>query len=125
MSTDTPTPQTIAPAAQPARRSPRTGLALALALVALAVAGWQWHETRQQLDSQQQEVSRRLAEFDTGNKEERGAQKQLREQVEALHAKLGAVEDRFSEFQAQTEALKALNQEIARGREDSNLRPAV
>ena len=44
-----------------------------------------------------------------------------REQVEALHAKLGAVEDRFSEFQAQTEALKALNQEIARGREEATL----
>ncbi|MFN4324742.1 MAG: uroporphyrinogen-III C-methyltransferase [Azonexus sp.] len=121
MSTDTPTPQTIAPANRPAPRSFRSGLALALALLALAVAGWQWQSTRQQLDSLQQDVNRRLAEFDTGNKEERGAQKQLREQVEALQAKLGAVEERLGEFQAQTEALKALNQDIARGREDATL----
>ena len=121
MSTDTPTPQSTAPATQPARRSKRSGLALALALGALAVAGWQWHETRQQLDSLQQDVNRRLSEFDTDNKEERGAQKQLREQVEALHAKLGGVESRFGEFQAQTEALKTLNQDIARGREEATL----
>jgi uroporphyrin-3 C-methyltransferase len=62
-----------------------------------------------------------LSDFDTGNKEERGAQKQTREQIEALQAKLGAFEDRFSEFQAQTEALKALNQDIARGREEATL----
>ncbi len=116
---DTPPPMSTAPA--PARRNGRQGPWLAVALVALALAGWQWFETRQKLNDLQQEVSRKLSEFDTGNKEERGAQKQTREQLEALQAKLGAVEGRFSEFQAQTEALKALNQDIARGREEATL----
>jgi uroporphyrin-3 C-methyltransferase len=105
----------------PARSSGRRGPWLAVAIAALALAGWQWFETRQKLNDLQQEVSRKLGEFDTGNKEERGAQKQTREQIEALQAKLGAVEGRFAEFQAQTEALKALNQDIARGREEATL----
>lgn len=116
---DTPPPMNAAPA--PVRRHGRQGPWLAVALVALGLAGWQWFETRQKLNDLQQEVSRKLTEFDTGNKEERGAQKQTREQLEALQAKLGAVEGRFSEFQAQTEALKALNQDIARGREEATL----
>jgi uroporphyrin-3 C-methyltransferase len=112
--------QPILPPA-PARRPARQGPWLAVAIAALALAGWQWFETRQKLVDVQQEVGRKLAEFDTGNKEERGAQKQMREQVEALQAKLGAVEGRFAEFQTQTEALKALNQDIARGREEMTL----
>src|SRR5574343_89338 len=116
---NTPPPQNPAPQATPRVR--RQGPWLAVALVALALAGWQWFETRQKLNDLQQEVSRKLSEFDTGNKEERGAQKQLREQIEALQAKVGAVDGRFSEFQAQTEALKALNQDIARGREEATL----
>lgn len=118
---DIPSPQNPTPKPLSERPSGRRGVCLAVALVALALAGWQWYETRQKLNDLQQEVSRKLGEFDTGNKEERGAQKQLREQVETLQAKLGAVEGRFSEFQAQTEALKALNQDIARGREEATL----
>jgi len=118
---DTPPPQNATPVSLPARSSGRRGPWLAVAIAALALAGWQWFETRQKLNDLQQEVSRKLGEFDTGNKEERGAQKQTREQIEALQAKLGAVEGRFAEFQAQTEALKALNQDIARGREEATL----
>lgn len=118
---NTPTPQNTMPAPAPVRKSSRQGPWLLVAVAALGLSGWQWFETRQKLLDTQQEVSRKLAEFDTGNKEDRGAQKQTREQIEALQAKLGAVEGRFSEFQAQTEALKALNQDIARGREEATL----
>jgi uroporphyrin-3 C-methyltransferase len=118
---NTPTPPNTTPAPVPARKSSRQGPWLLVAVAALGLAGWQWFETRQKLIDTQQEVSRKLAEFDTANKEERGAQKQTREQIEALQAKLGAVEGRFAEFQSQTEALKALNQDIARGREEATL----
>ena len=114
-------PQNPAPTPLSARRPGRLGLSLAVAVAALVLAGWQWFETRQKLNDLEQEVSRKLGDFDTGNKEERGAQKQTREQLEALQAKLGAFEGRFAEFQAQTEALKALNQDIARGREEATL----
>ncbi len=118
---DTSPLQSPAPTPLSSRRSGRLGLSLAVAVAALALAGWQWFETRQKLNDLQQEVSRQLGDFDTGHKEERGAQKQTREQLEALQAKLGAFEGRFAEFQAQTEALKTLNQDIARGREEATL----
>jgi uroporphyrin-3 C-methyltransferase len=89
---ETPSPQS-APRA-PSRRSGRQGISLAIAVIALALAGWQWFETRQKLNDLQQEVSRKLSDFDTGNKEERGAHKQVREQLEALQGKLGSVEGR-------------------------------
>src|SRR5574343_749557 len=93
------------PAPQAAPRVRRQGPWLAVALVALALAGWQWFETRQKLNDLQQEISRKLGDFDTGHKEERGAQKQTREQLDVLQAKLGAFEGRFADFEAQTEAL--------------------
>lgn len=92
-----------------------------LATVALALAGWQWFEMRNQLGAVHEEVSRRLSEADNAGKEDRGALKQMREQIDALQAKLGANESRLAEFQGQTEALKTLYQEVARSREETTL----
>lgn len=105
----------------PARRPARQGPWLAVAIAALALAGWQWFETRQKLIDTQQEVSRKLAEFDTANKEERGAQKQTREQIEALQARLGALDGKLAEFQGQSATLQTLYQDIARSREEVTL----
>lgn len=102
----------------PAPRAKRASPWLFVALAALALAGWQWFETRQKLVDVQQQVSQKLAEFDTGNKEDRGAKKQSREQVEALQARLGAVDGKIAEFQAQSATLQALYQDIARSREE-------
>jgi uroporphyrin-3 C-methyltransferase len=102
----------------PAPRAKRTSPWLFVAIAALALAGWQWFETRQKLLDVQQEVSRKLAEFDTGNKEDRGAQKQSREQIEAVQARLGAVDGKLAEFQGQSATLQALVQDIARSREE-------
>lgn len=102
----------------PAPRAKRVSPWLFVAIAALALAGWQWFETRQKLIDVQQQVSQKLADFDTGNKEDRGAQKQSREQVEALQARLGAIDGKIAEFQAQSTTLQALYQDIARGREE-------
>lgn len=102
----------------PAPRAKRISPWLFVAIAALALAGWQWFETRQKLLDVQQEVSQKLAEFDTANKEDRGAQKLSREQVEALQARLGAVDGKIAEFQAQSATLQALYQDIARSREE-------
>lgn len=102
----------------PAPRSKRYSPWVFVALAALALAGWQWFETRQKLIDVQQEVSKKLAEFDTGNKEDRGAQKQSREQLDAVQARLGALDGKLAEFQGQSTALQSLYQEIARSRED-------
>lgn len=102
----------------PAPRAKRISPWLFVAIAALALAGWQWFETRQRLVDVQQELSQKLAEFDTANKEDRGAQKLSREQVEALQARLGAVDGKIAEFQAQSATLQALYQDIARSREE-------
>ncbi|MBU1363912.1 MAG: uroporphyrinogen-III C-methyltransferase [Gammaproteobacteria bacterium] len=89
-----------------------------VALAALALAGWQWFDTHQKLQDVEQQVSQKLADFDTGNKEDRGAQKQSREQVEALQAHLGTIDGKIAEFQARSDNLQALYQDVARSREE-------
>ena len=92
-----------------------------IALLALALAAWQWVETRQKLLDTQQEVTRRLAEAEAAGNEERGVQKALREQVESLQAKLGALEGKLNEFQGEATALQSLYQDMARNREEATL----
>lgn len=92
-----------------------------IALAALLLAAWQWFETRQQLSAVQESVSTRLAEASAGDQEARGAQKQLLEQVEALQAKLGAVEGKLTEFQGRSDTLQTLYQDITRSREEATL----
>lgn len=116
---ETPSPSTMT--YLPAPRTKRTSPWLFVAIAALALAAWQWFETRHRLLDVQQEVAGQLAAFDTGNKEDRGAQKQSREQIEALQARLGAVDGKIAEFQAQSANLQALYQDIARSREEVTL----
>jgi len=47
--------------------------------------------------------------------------KQMREQIDGLQGKLGAADARLSEFQAQSDALQALYQDLARGRDESGV----
>ena len=110
-----------APAAPRARAIYLLALAALIACAALALAGWQWLETRSRMVSLQEEVAQRLSQADNAGKEDRGALKQMREQIDALQAKLGANESRLAEFQGQTEALKTLYQEVARSREETTL----
>jgi uroporphyrin-3 C-methyltransferase len=113
---------TVTPTPSPARgKFSRQNLWFVIALAALLLAGWQWLETRQQLSGMQQEVARRLAEADVGNQEERAAQKELRQQIDALQAKLGALEGKLSEFEGQGELLGNLYQDISRSREEATL----
>ena len=92
-----------------------------MALAAIALAGWQWFETRHRLAEFEQETGRRLAEADAASKEDRGALKQLREQVEGLQGRLGAADAKLAEFQAQSESLQAVYQDLARSRDESGV----
>lgn len=89
-----------------------------VALIALALAAWQWVETRLRLADTQQELSRRLAESDTLGKESRVLAKQSQEEVGRLQAKLGALDVKLTEAQGQQSALESLYQELARNRDD-------
>ncbi len=113
---ENPSPANLPPVPLP--RAKRTSPWPFVALAALALAGWQWFDTHQKLQHVEQQVSQKLAEFDTGSKEDRGAQKQSREQVEALQAHLGAIDGKIAEFQARSDNLQALYQDVARSREE-------
>jgi uroporphyrin-III C-methyltransferase len=124
MTPDDMTPPSPPTTLNPPPRSPaptRFSPWLLVAVAALALAGWQWFETRHKLVDVQEQVARRLAEADAAGKEDRGALKQMREQVESLQGKLGAADARLTEFQSQSEALQALYQDLARSRDDSGL----
>ena len=119
MTTDKLTSPSPTPEAPPAAK--RTNLWLWVAVAALVLAAWQWLETRQQLAAIQDQVARRLTDADTASKEERGALKQMREQIEGVQGRLGAADARITEFTAQAESLQALYQGLARSRDESGL----
>jgi len=104
------------PRRDPARRwfSP----AVWIAIVALAVAAWQWYESRVELRDLKQELAKKLADTDTQNKESRLVAEQVREAVAEAQVKLGVLEARLAESQNQQIALEALYQEVSRNRDE-------
>lgn len=110
-------PTSMIPVSSPSRRGLPAGPWLLIVIAVLAGFGWQWYDTRQKMTDLQQELGKKLAEYDTANKEARGAQKSEREQIETLQARLGALDGRLTEFQGQSTALQNLYQDMARSRE--------
>jgi uroporphyrin-3 C-methyltransferase len=113
-------PGTEAPALapQPVGWRRYVSTALAMALAALAVSAWQWHDNRGQLRAIKQELGKRLAETDTQSKESRIVTEQVREAVADAQVKLGVLEARIAESQNQQIALEALYQELSRNRDE-------
>ncbi len=112
------------PAGKPESRpvpSTRQNLALLVAILAVLLAGWQWYETRQRLAANEQEMLNRLAQAAAASQEERGVQRQLREEIESLQGKLGAMEEKLDEYESQSATLQTLYENISRGREESIL----
>ena len=87
-------------------------------LVALSLFGWQWWDTRGQLDTLSQELAKRLRDSDAGSQESRLVAKQAQEAVREAAVKLSVMEARLQESQIQQVALEALYQELSRGRDD-------
>lgn len=110
------TPPAHAPATAAWHRPAARMAALGLAVV-LGLAAWQWH-TADRLEASRQELSRRLAEADAAQREAQGQAKQQREALEALQAKVGAVDARLAEMQSQQLALETMYQELSRVRDD-------
>ncbi len=90
------------------------GFAL-LAVLALAWLVWQGSE---RLETTRQELARRLTNSDTAQRETQANAKQNREALDALQAKVGALEARAAEMQSQQLALETMYQELSRVRED-------
>ena len=90
----------------------------AVIVVALVVLVWQWYDSNARVNALQQELARRLAEFDVRSKDSRSVSEQSREAVREFQVKLGALEARLAESQNQQIALEALYQELARNRDE-------
>jgi uroporphyrin-3 C-methyltransferase len=93
-------------------------LALILALAALLLAAWQWHDTRGTIEALRQELARKLADVDTVNKAARLLADQAKEASTDAQVKLGVLESRLSESQSQQIALEALYHELSRNRDE-------
>lgn len=111
-------PAPAAPPQQPVRGAGWRHPAVILALLALVLLGWQWVETRSRLASLYDDLARRLSEGDSVAKESRGMARQSQESVDALHAKLGALEAKLDEAQGQQAALESMYQEVTRTRDE-------
>lgn len=130
---DSTDPQRVAEAARdPATAGPETGqraadrasiprsagAALLIALAALAVGLWQWHDGRGQVEALRQELARRLAEADLQTKQSRLIAEQVREATREAQVKIGVLENRLAESQSQQVALETLYQELSRNRDE-------
>ncbi len=108
---ESPSAQAVPP---PSAGAWRQWLALAIAFIALLVAGWQWLETRQRIAVVQEELARRLAEGDAVAKESRVIARQAQEVLAAQQAKVGMLEAQLAEMQGQQLALDAVYQELSK-----------
>jgi uroporphyrin-3 C-methyltransferase len=95
-----------------------SGIALFVALVAIAVAAWQWHDERTRSEAVRQELAKRLADADVQAKEGRLIAEQARAATIDAQVKLGVLENRLAESQSQQIALEALYQELSRNRDE-------
>jgi uroporphyrin-3 C-methyltransferase len=92
---------------------------LALGIVAIVVLfGAQWLDTRSRLSSMQEELAKRLAESDGQSKETKAVARQNHEALQALAAKVGALEAQLAESQGQQLALESMYQELSKSRDE-------
>jgi uroporphyrin-3 C-methyltransferase len=98
-------------------RRPAAWLA-GLVLLVLAVLAWQVWQGNERIKSTRQELARRIADGDALQREAQANAKQNREALDALQAKVGALEARLAEMQGQQLALEAMYQELSRVRDD-------
>lgn len=104
--------------AAPAKAAQRFNLGLAVAVVALVLIGWQWLDSRQHGNVLEQNLGRRLAEYDSRNKESQIVAARAQEETRQAMVKLGMLEQKLTESQNQQVALEALYQELSRNRDE-------
>jgi uroporphyrin-III C-methyltransferase len=108
-----------APKSQPERRKGawrRPGAVIAV--VALALLGWQWFETRQRLADMHDELARRLADGDAVAKESRVVARNTQEAHAVLQGKVATLEAQLAEMQGQHAALDALYKDLVKSSDD-------
>ena len=108
-------------AAPPSRRSPLVIMALLLALAAVALAGWQWFDSRRSFGLLENEVAKRFGQVDALSREARALAAQSRDTMVDVSARLGQLEARMFETQNQRLALESLYRDLSRSRDEWTL----
>lgn len=124
-----PTEEGAAPTPRPAEEKrpgpwqPRWYLhpALYLALLALALGGWDAWQTQVQMEALRRDLALRLADTDAALAEARRSAERAESTVRELAGKLTGIEARLAESRSQQEALEALYHELSRGRDETIL----
>lgn len=114
-------PEGTSPSAADSPRQPVAKLAIGLAALSLLASsglGWLAWQGNQRLEGTRQELSRRLADSDAAQRDAQAGTKQDRAALDALQAKVGALDARAAEMQSQQLALETMYQELSRVRED-------
>lgn len=91
---------------------------LVIAVLALGLAGWQWLDSRHRINDLEQNLVKRLTEFESSSKESRLLSSQAQEGSREALVKLGVLESKLVESQNQQVALEALYQELSRNRDE-------
>ncbi|MEO8156208.1 MAG: uroporphyrinogen-III C-methyltransferase [Betaproteobacteria bacterium] len=107
--------------AAPPRRLPLAALALLLSLAAVALAGWQWFDSRRSFGAIEQEVAKRLGELDAMSRGTYALAAQSRDSISDVNARLGQLEARMVETQNQRLALESLYRDLSRSRDEWTL----
>ncbi|MDR2195528.1 MAG: uroporphyrinogen-III C-methyltransferase [Gallionellaceae bacterium] len=89
--------------------------------VMLAVFLWQWFDTQRQVGDLRQEMARRLAEVEGGNKANQVLLTQQQETLRELSGKVALMQARDMETQSQRAALESLYQELSSSRDNMTL----
>jgi uroporphyrin-3 C-methyltransferase len=92
--------------------------AAVIAVVALALLGWQWLETRQRLADMHDEVAKRLADADAVAKESRVVARNTQEAHAVLQGKVAKLEAQLAEMQGQHAALDTLYKDLVKSSDE-------
>jgi len=103
------------------RRAQFATLVLLLALAALALAGWQWFDSRRSFGLIEYEVAKRLGQVDALSRDTRALAAQSRDTMGDVSARLGQLEARMFETQNQRLALESLYRDLSRSRDEWTL----
>ncbi|MDH3286488.1 MAG: uroporphyrinogen-III C-methyltransferase [Betaproteobacteria bacterium] len=112
------------PAAEPVAAPARTlgwrgiGLAFMVIVIVAGLLGWYWYQGRIETGAMRKELAQKLASADVKALENRRVSEQVGEAMSAVQGKLGALESRVGQTQAQLAALETLLQDLSRNRDD-------
>jgi uroporphyrin-3 C-methyltransferase len=93
-------------------------LALVVALAAVVLLAWQWHDERSRSDALRQELAKRLADADLQAREGRLIAEQVRAATADAQVKLGVLENRLAESQASRSRWKRSTRSLSRNRDE-------